>query len=125
MKKSIIIGLGIILLVVVSIIVRQHFRPPSDAEISRKIVGTWKNRGSGVMALAPDGSFSNSWKAGTRIRTFEGTWSVKDGEFILTSTKRDAIPFSDVNRSKIILADDHDLIYVDVGNDHQTNSLRR
>jgi hypothetical protein len=139
MKKSIVTGLGLVPMVIVSVLVWHHFQPPSDAEIHKTVIGTWRNpKGFGIMVLGPDGNYSSRWKAGSRILTYAGAWSVKDGELIVEATKRDAIPplfedpkrnaipFSEVASSKIIRADNHHLVYVDLHyEDHQTNLLTR
>jgi hypothetical protein len=125
MKKSIIIGLGIVLLFVISVLVWHHYRPPSDAEIHQTIIGTWRNpKGFGQMTFDSDGSFSSSWKAGSRTNTFEGTWLVKDGELTATVTNRGATTVYD-SRSKIIQVDKNILISVEVEHEHQTNRLTR
>lgn len=126
MKKFIVIGLGIVLLLVVSGLVWQHHKPPSDAEIHQTIIGTWRNPGGyGQMTLDSDGSFSSSWKAGNHTNTFYGTWHVKDGELTMAGTNRNAPPFSDTSRSKIIQVDSHVLIFADIGHQHETNRLTR
>jgi sensor domain CHASE-containing protein len=41
MKKLIIIGVGVAIAIVVSVLSWQHFRVPSDVEIRQKVIGGW------------------------------------------------------------------------------------
>jgi hypothetical protein len=92
MKKLIISGIGLVLLVVVSVLLRQHFRPLSDAEIRQKVVGTWSVPPSAsdtatiINEIHSDGSFVSKWSSATSDISLEGRWDVQGGSVVLTLT---------------------------------------
>ncbi len=94
-----------------------------DTALRQKITGTWGlTNGYGVVAIAPDGSFLSRFTGGTQLWTYEGTWRLKDGQIVITTTKSNSIPCSDVMLARIIRADGHELVYDLSG---QTISLSR
>ena len=84
MKKLIIIGAGIAILILISVLSWQHFR---DANIRQKICGSWRASNaepSFMMTFAPDGSF---WFGMSPYHNgFSGTWRVSDGFVFMTTT---------------------------------------
>jgi len=121
MKNIIIIGISLVLLIVASVLVWRHFR---DAELRRQIVGSWTNRDRFVMTITPDGSFS----FGTSPSHDEigGTWRIKDGVFITTTTKspRNNALAGGVVRYRIIHLNDHQFVF-ELGGDKTTTTLTR
>ena|ERR1017187_3622344 len=97
-----------------------------DAKFARQIAGTWTNESSVTMTFTPDGNFSTLWLSPRRTNIFEGTWQIRDGIVIFTTTNASGTephaPVSDVGRAKIIHVDDHQLVYT---SDEQTISLGR
>lgn len=140
MKKFVIIGF-IVALVVASALFWQQSKHPSDARLARQITGAWTKDTFNpktvfltdpviyTNTISPDGSFSYSFGHKSAPVTFQGTWLVKDGEFIMTFTNsfgtgnHEAAPVaSKVERCKIIHVDEHQFIYVGGG---RTNTLTR
>ena len=83
MKKLTIIGSCLTLLLIVCVLVWQHLRVPSDAEISHHIIGSWTTTDGRdtIRDFAQDGSYSQG-----HLAQFGGIWQVKDGDLILTLT---------------------------------------
>ena len=102
----------------------------NDAALHRNMVGSWSRGPFFKMTLAPDGSFVSdvAHTNGLTYLTYQGTWGVRDGQFIATTTNciaQNTTNFEavgSVNRYKIIQADDSNLVY---GVPGQTISLKR
>ena len=112
MKKLIIVGFGLGLLVI-ALLVWYHVRHPSDATIRKEYPGTWVAQGAGghsTIHIYPDGHFVATF-TGRQSGTLEGTWRVEHG-FIVTTytnssfTKR--VPYSESD--KVIRMDGHELV---------------
>jgi len=126
MKKFIIIGFAVALLVT-SLLLWQHFKHPSDAKLTQTVSGSW-TKGSTVLVMAHDGSFSESFHFPKGTLTLAGTWQIKDGILIWTTTNvigpEPHMKVGTVDRSKIVSVDAHRLVYE--GPDQgQTISLNR
>ena len=94
-----------------------------DSALRQKITGTWGlTNGLGVITIAADGSLLFRFTGSTQSWTYEGTWQLKDGQIVITTTKSNSIPCSDVMLARIIRADGHELVYDLSG---QTISLSR
>jgi hypothetical protein len=115
--------------------------PPSDTKLAEQITGTWTKDTFNVKTfswtdpviytdtISPDGSFSYSFGHKSALVTFQGTWLVKEGEFVMTFTNsygtgnHGAEPVAGkVERCKIIRVDDHQFTY-EIGG--HTNTLTR
>jgi hypothetical protein len=63
----------------------------ADAKLRVALVGTWVREGNGMLALAPDGSFSSRWtnthSNPVWIWAYDGTWAVTNGTCLTTLTK--------------------------------------
>jgi hypothetical protein len=140
MKKFFIIGF-VVALVAVGVLLWQHSKHPSDATLARQIAGAWTIDTSNPKSfsltdpfvytntISPDGSFSCILGHRNEPVTFQGTWLVKDGEFVMTYTNsygtgdHQAAPVAGkVDRHKIVHVDEHQFIYM-AG--RRTNTLTR
>ncbi len=140
MKKLIIFGL-VIAVVIVSALLWQQSKHPSDAKLARQIAGAWTKDTFNpktfswtdpvvyTNTLSPDGSFSYIWGHKSALVTFQGTWLVKDGELVMTFTNsfgtgshQAVAATGQVERCKIISVDEHRFIYLAGG---RTNILTR
>lgn len=67
-------------------------RPPSDAEIQRLLVGTWRldQEPSKTIQNKPDGSYVIQLAKGGSNVVVEGTWQVKAGFVVATMTNAPA-----------------------------------
>ena len=106
-----------------------------DAKFSQQVLGTW-TRGpfSWVepplysKTFSPDGSFTTSIGHTNALVIYQGTWLVKGGELVMTTTNTHGTgnhqpgPVGGVDRVKIIHLNDHQFIYEAGG---KTNSLTR
>jgi hypothetical protein len=107
MKKYIIIGTGIILLVVILVLVK-------DAELRRGVVGTWTG-GVFTMTISSDGSYSARFGTETNPDTLlYGTWVVRGGALVMTCTNASGTKphelSGSVDRLKIIQMDESHLV---------------
>ena len=94
-----------------------------DAILSQQILGTW-TRGTlswtepplYSKTFLPDGSFTTSIGHSNALVIYQGTWLVKDGELVMTTTnahgtgRHQAGPVGGVDRVKIVHVDDHQFI---------------
>jgi hypothetical protein len=114
MKKLIVIGACVVLLILAFLMVRQHHQPPSDSEISQKVPGSWigKNK-KFVMTITPDGSYA--YGTSPTHNSVGGTWQIRDGFFIMTITNSTAhggqALVGVVSRCRVIHFDDHQFAY--------------
>jgi hypothetical protein len=83
MKKLIITGISLVLLIVVFVLTWQHFR---DVKLRHEVVGSWRGIGGSrfSMTIASDGS--QSWGTTNRPDFISGTWRIRHGILILTTT---------------------------------------
>jgi hypothetical protein len=118
MKKIITIGFTATLLVLVTLLAWQHFKPSRDAKIRKNLAGTWA-MDFGSFIVHPDGSYIG-WhtNATSGIVTNEGTFQIRDGYMINTMTKTSRtnarVPY--VSQMRIIRADARELVIDDGGN---------
>jgi hypothetical protein len=67
------------------------------------------------MVMAPDGSFSASFNFPKGVLTLAGTWQIKDGILIWTTTNVSGpephVAVGTVDRSRIVSVDAHRLVY--------------
>jgi hypothetical protein len=126
MRKIIVIGIIVVLVVVAFLVVWQHSR---DSKYRHDIAGTWTYNQDGAFTIAPDGSWSimESKRKGTN--SFAGTWQITDGVFYMTTTnsriEQGPSAVGGVQRYRIVHVDDHTLIYGDVPNSgHQITRKR-
>jgi len=140
MKKHVIIGV-VVAFVAGIVLLWQHSKHPSDAKLAQQITGAWTKDTYNpktfsltdpvvyTNTISPDGSFSYIWGHRSALVTFQGTWLVKDGEFVMTFTNsfgtgsHQAAPVAGkFDRCKIIHVDEHQFIYMAGG---RTNTLTR
>ncbi len=85
-----------------------------DTKLAQEIPGTW-TRSAHAMAMTPDGRFTESFLSKTGTNTFVGTWQIKDGILIFTTTNvNGTLPDTadgSVQRYKITHLDEHQLVY--------------
>jgi len=113
MKKFIVL-VFILALVVASVLFWQHFKHPSDARLSRQIIGPWTDGHYATLTFAPDSSFSSSFGRPSNRVTFIGTWHLKEGILIMTATNSSgasAGPVGHVDQAKVIYLDAERLVY--------------
>ena len=131
MKKLIIIGVGLVIIILVAALSWQHFRHPSDDKLGKQVTGTWIREGPGTLTITPDGSFSSVFAMPDHTNIFTGTWQIADGFFLMTLTNA-SVPQSRnlqtrnligrVERYKIVHVDEHQFTYMAGG---RTNILTR
>jgi hypothetical protein len=120
MKKFAIIGFFIVLLIV-GILSWQHFKyPSSDERIRHQLPGTWINGpqdSKDSVNIDSDGNFVIKETFGTNEVASEGTWQVKDGFLIATTTKSSSKDerVGIVTKDKIIRVNDQELVFSSQG----------
>jgi hypothetical protein len=88
-----------------------------DAKLTKKISGTWNGDTNAVMAMSPDGGFSQTLYTDGRPIVFEGTWQVTNNFLNLTITneiQKDGklnVPTHIVRRFEVVHVDDHQFVY--------------
>jgi hypothetical protein len=99
-----------------------------DAELQRKIVGTWFQEISSsgtnhncAITIRPDGSFSTILKGFPDHHTivFDGKWSINWGHLTLTSVSSNSVLVSDVSSQKIFSLDEHRMVLNFEGQDNE------
>ena len=80
MKMAIVVS--VVAFILASVVAWQHFR---DAKLRHEVVGSWHCADSYVMRISPDGSFLAG--SSPSHDSISGTWQIKDGDFIATTTK--------------------------------------
>jgi hypothetical protein len=107
MKKSI-----IIILALSSILTACSRR---DTKLTQAVSGSWQGGARRESVMAPDGSFSESYRSPSGTLTIAGTWQIKDGILISTTTNVSGpgphVAVGTVDRCKIISVDAHRLVY--------------
>jgi hypothetical protein len=110
----------------------------SDGELRRQVVATWSKETpfswvdpiQFTDTISPDGRFSESFGHRSEPVTYQGTWKVRNGEFVLTITNAlgtgnhqpDFAEVGKVKRWRIIRVDDRQFIYTADG---RTNLFTR
>ena len=99
-----------------------------DAKLSQQVLGTWNRTeynvpirldGSftswktipGHLTFLSDGNFSSFWGDTNGFDKYRGTWLVKDGMLVLTTTNSDGVAMLDISKHKIVQVDKHRLVY--------------
>jgi hypothetical protein len=94
-------------------------RPPSDAEIQRLLVGTWRmdQEPSKTTQNRPDGSYILQLATGSSNLLVEGTWHVKAGFVIATMTNapswygpQDPVARQQAESNKVVSINEHKLV---------------
>jgi hypothetical protein len=123
MKKLVVIGLGIVILLSLLLLWRHHVRSSSgvdvsqmsDAEVTKMFTGNWVNKGSWEqLILHSKRSFTDRLRPDSTTSTeclYEGVWDVKDGFLSLTITN--AITRIDTNIKSIGSIDRFRIVQVD------------
>jgi hypothetical protein len=100
-----------------------------DVKLGRQITGTWTNSsGRYIETISSNGSFALTIGTINDRVTYQGTWLIKDGEFVTTVTNEQvtgnykAGPVGAVARIKILQVTDHQFFYESGG---QKIELRR
>jgi hypothetical protein len=141
-QTAIIVGVGVLLAIVTTTVTVKEIRSSHDTKFARQIAGVWTmftfNPKTFSLTdpyvytntISPDGSFSCVLGHRNEPVTFQGTWLVKDGEFIITYTNsygtRGYQPepvAGKVERYKIVHVDEHQFIFYMAG--HPSNILIR
>ena len=110
MKILVIIGFGIAVIIIVSLLFCRHSRTLSDSEIQQMISGSWIGINPRfVMTIFPNGSFTHGTSPSHDDTA--GTWQIKDGVIIMTTTKspQDNALAGGVVRSRVIYLGSHKL----------------
>jgi len=119
MKKFITIGIGVGLLIVVSVLFWHHEKSSGDAMIRQKLTGPWVTDYPGVkgaVTFRSDGSYAVNQTQGfgtnERPVQFEGTWQVRDGYLIMMSTQAvsGGIYLESPTRAKVIRVNDQEFV---------------
>jgi len=142
-QTAIVVGLGVLLAAGTTFVAIREMdtHRTSDAKLAQQITGAWTKDTYNpetfsltdpvvyTNTISPDGSFSYILGHRSALVTFQGTWLVKNGEFIITFTNsfgtgsHQPAPMAvKVSRCKIIHVDEHHFIYMSGGH---TNSLSR
>ena len=141
-QTAIIVGVGVLLAIVTTTVTVKEIRSSHDTKFARQIAGVWTmftfNPKTFSLTdpyvytntISPDGSFSCVLGHRNEPVKFQGTWLVKDGEFIITYTNsygtRGYQPepvAGKVERYKIVHVDEHQFIFYMSG--HPSNVLIR
>lgn len=100
-----------------------------DARSQKQMIGGWAGDGLGKITLASDSSYVFRQADGV---TYQGTWTVQNGEYIATLTnciadgQKNLQPLGSVARSKIVTLDEHHLVLeTETGIKGQTITLIR
>ena len=113
MKKLVTIGFTIGLLIVVILLARRHVRTTRDAEIFRKLPGTWV-LSYGSLNVHSDGSYVLQFMhtPAEGVLTNEGTFQVRNGIIINTLTKsyRTNAQLPQITQMRIVRINDHEII---------------
>ena len=125
MKKLIIIGVGLVLVIAATLLFWHHSRRPSDTEIRQKVPGSWTGKNKKfLMTVTPDGSYA--YGTSPTHNAIGGTWEIKDGFFIMTITNSTAhgggALVGVVQRCRVIHFDEHEFAF-DMGG--ETFTLKR
>ncbi len=86
-----------------------------DTKLTHAVCGNWRGGASREMVMAPGGSFSATFHSPKGTLTLAGTWQIKNGMLIWTTTNVSGpephVAIGTVDRSKIISVDAHRLVY--------------
>ena len=118
MKKIIIIGISVALLIIASLLFWLHSRSPSDTKIGQRVAGTWTRARGGPLVVNPDGSWAIKSLGDSPTNSYAGTWQIKGGVLSMTITnglvEGGHSPVGGIIGYKIIRVDDHQLVYKDI-----------
>jgi ABC-type glycerol-3-phosphate transport system substrate-binding protein len=124
MRKIVVTGFAIGLLIVVTLLLWHHIRHPGDAAIRQKLIGSWGSENpaiKGAVTFNPDGSFAvnETFGLGTNAHPvqYAGTWQVEDG-FLVTRTAQGSsggVHVEPITRDKIIRVNDQEWVFIDRG----------
>ena len=96
-------------------------RTPSDAEIQKLLVGTWRSdqEPSKTIQNKPDGSYTLQLARGGSNVIAEGTWQVKAGFVIATMTNapswfgpQDPVARQRAESNKVVSIDAHKMVFL-------------
>jgi hypothetical protein len=123
MKKFIIAGFVVVLLIICAFLFWPHSRIPSDKVIRENISGTWVIDLSSVahstIVVGADGGYvcRMTGANGRVTATLEGTFAVTNGYLVDTVTKsslaNERVP--NTSRGRIVLADGHEMVVSHIG----------
>ena len=124
MKKIIVTGFAIGLLIIATLLLWHHTRPSGDAAIRQKLIGSWGSENpaiKGAVTFSPDGSFTVNETFGLGTNThpvqYAGTWQVEDG-YLVTRTAQGSsggVHVEPITRQKIIHVNDQEFVIMDHG----------
>jgi hypothetical protein len=97
-----------------------------DDLLGQQIAGTWTREGTSSVTINPDGSFSVISRKVDHTNYFAGTWQVRGGIFVMTTTNSGPFSGNSLNsgmdRYRILHVDDHKFVCEEEG---QTVTLSR
>ena len=99
-----------------------------DAQLQKKVIGSWARDTYFQMTLSPDGSFVSHWTTTNASPTYKGTWKVQAGTMISTITNCIANGTTNFERVgsvdsfTIVRANSKELVY---SNQNQIITFRR
>jgi hypothetical protein len=117
MKRFTIISLFIALLIICGLLLWQHAKLAKDQSLQNKLTGTWALELFDILrdtnTVASDGSFHLQEATGTNIFQVTGTWRIKNGDLVETTTSNTArigvrLPHTDIRH--IVRLDDSELV---------------
>jgi len=88
-----------------------------DSQLQKDVVGSWIRDSGFKMTVSPDGSFVSHWETTNTSVTFQGTWQIRGGRMISTTTNcvaegfANVEPVGSVNSYEIIRVDSRGLVY--------------
>lgn len=111
MKRFAIWGF-VIALIVAGLLVWQHFKHPSAAQVRQMLPGTWAFDDYGSYTIRPDGSYVGQFTNvnALNVLRIEGTFQVSDGFLIQIITYRTNFQVPYTTRSRILRANDHEIV---------------
>jgi hypothetical protein len=90
MKKLVVIGFSLGMLFIATLIFMHYQKHPSDSKIRRNLPGTWILNMAGDLRttyiMSADGHWTGQVSGKTTAGRMDGTWQVKDGFLISTTT---------------------------------------
>jgi hypothetical protein len=117
MKKFTIISLLIAVLIICWLLLWHHTKLAKDRDLQSKLTSTWTLELFDILrdtnTVASDGSYHLQEATGTNIFQVIGTWRVKNGDLIDTTTSNTArigvrLPHTDIHH--IVHLDDSELV---------------
>jgi hypothetical protein len=117
MKRFTIIGLFIILIILCVLLFWRHAKLTRDQDMQSRLTGTWTLELLDILrdtnTVASDGSFHLQEATGTNLFQVTGTWRIKNGDLVDTTTSNTArigvrLPHTDIHH--IVRLDDSELV---------------